>query len=345
MKYKYTAIFSIKGLKLPDGKSEISLVDEPKSDLNAILTGDPNKHTFELDLSLAIMSLFFREKISEDILEQRLKILVEEIQANRKNKYGKNPFLVITFYGENLDFRPKHSEKYGEYFISIDEIDKEKLQNIFEKKITAVLNALILISETVFKIEKLNTGIVYIHPDKKLYFPYNISAGIVSAYISKPINSDQIEIIGKTYNKLDSDVSLESIQRLNKESALTDDKLRSFLFAWLALEIFINKVFSDYESKIFSIVLESNQTEVRREFLERIKEVMKDKYRLIDKFSAISVLLSPSTSEMDLQIVKDAKKIRDSFSHTGLIDEDELPIEKIRSILNKYVRLHLQVED
>jgi hypothetical protein len=341
LKYKYTAIFSIKGLKLPDGNSEVSLIDEPKSDLNVILTTDSDPHTFELDLSLAIMNLIFRGKISEDILEQRLKIFVDEMKVNRKNKYGKNPFLVITFYGDDLDFNPKHLEKFGNYFISIDEIDKEKLQNIFEKKITAVLNAIILISNSVFKIEKLNNAIVFISSDNELYFPYNISAGIVSAYISKPLNPDQIEEIWKTYNKLESDVSLESIQRLNEDSTLTNDRLRSFLFAWMALEIFIHKVFSIYESKIFSMVLKENQAEIRRKFIERIKEVMKDKYRLADKFSAISVLLSPSTSEVDLQIFKDVKKIRDSFTHSGLIDEDELPTEKIRSILNKYLRLHL----
>lgn len=68
---------------------------------------------------------------------------------------------------------------------------------------------------------------------------------------------------------------------------------------------------------------------------------MKDRYRLVDKFAAISFQLSPENADEDLITVSRAKKIRDKLLHGETIDEATLPVKPIRDVARKYVCLHV----
>ncbi|MEJ1365466.1 MAG: hypothetical protein RPU42_10325 [Candidatus Sedimenticola sp. (ex Thyasira tokunagai)] len=110
--------------------------------------------------------------------------------------------------------------------------------------------------------------------------------------------------------------------------------------AWSSLEIFTNKVFTFYEDKFVNGIAEDHNSDGVNKFLERIKDVMKDKYRLTDKFALIASFLSGEPAE-DIEQFKSMKKIRDTISHGREFNEDTLPIEEIRKLAAKYLRSHL----
>jgi hypothetical protein len=110
------------------------------------------------------------------------------------------------------------------------------------------------------------------------------------------------------------------------------------------LEIFVNKVFKQYNTAFFDSVLDEGHPEVQRKYLGRVRDVMKDKYRLADKFAAISSLLAPSTADKDLQAFVEAKKLRDELFHGQTVDEKNLPVERVRDLVSRYVRLHIKQE-
>ncbi|MFY9527742.1 MAG: hypothetical protein WAR24_02425 [Candidatus Acidiferrales bacterium] len=121
-----------------------------------------------------------------------------------------------------------------------------------------------------------------------------------------------------------------------------DDPLRSFLAAWSVFEIFVNKAFVAYEASFFDSMLGEGHPDVQRKYLERIRQVMKDKYRLVDRFAAISFQLSPATSDEDVKRVLRTKKVRDDLFHGDAVDEANLPVMAIRDLASKYLRLHVE---
>lgn len=116
--------------------------------------------------------------------------------------------------------------------------------------------------------------------------------------------------------------------------------MRAFISAWTSLEILINRIFSIYEDKFIYNIENDHNSHGVNQFLTRIKDVMKDKYRLTDKFSLIASYLSAEVTE-DIELFKSMKKIRDDISHGKEFNEETLPVENARKLASKYLMGHL----
>jgi hypothetical protein len=347
MKYRYTAIFSIKGLSLPPSEGEKTLVIDSAVGLRAILTSQPNSHTFEGDRSLAVAGLMLRALFNSEPtgneFKQRVATAVEELQAARQREFGSSPFLIVIGEGEIPSFNPAHERDAEDFIVCFDGADKGAIRGRFHDKLTALLNAIVSEAETVIGIRKVADPVVFFREDGKPVYSYTFSAGPVRAYISRPLADNRMQAIGELYRLLSADTIVQRVQRLIRSSFETeDDPLRSFLAAWSAFEIFVNKVFGTYESSFFDSLLEERHSEVQRKYLRRIREVMKDKYRLTDKFAAVSFQLSPATGDEDLETVLMVKKVRDELSQGETVDEARLPVKPIRDLASKYLRLHVE---
>jgi hypothetical protein len=120
-----------------------------------------------------------------------------------------------------------------------------------------------------------------------------------------------------------------------------DDDFRSFLFGWTALEIFINKVFSQYEKVLVEAVNSQVTVHGVSRYFERITQVMKDKYRLVDKFSVAAGVLAGETSDADVDQFKRIKKARDELLHGQDVAVTSLINTELRELLSRYLRAHL----
>jgi hypothetical protein len=164
-----------------------------------------------------------------------------------------------------------------------------------------------------------------------------------NADVIRAISVDTLDSVGNWYRAIAGDLKfVERVVRLPTASLQTEgDALRAFLHAWTALEILINKTFKRYETQFFSELSEGNHPKARLQYLERIREVMGNKYRLTDKFALIAALLSPADADEDVRQFKQAKKERDNLTHGQDVAEATLPISMAQSLVRKYVRLHL----
>jgi hypothetical protein len=124
------------------------------------------------------------------------------------------------------------------------------------------------------------------------------------------------------------------------------DRLMAFLSGWGALEILIQKSFTIYEEIFLSPLRSAGQPNLRDRFLRRVKEVMQGKYRLADKFIAITAVLFPDASKITVD--EDWKKfcrlktIRDDIYHGKEFDVKELPIHELATLLRKYMLARLE---
>ncbi|OIP61522.1 MAG: hypothetical protein CO148_10535 [Nitrospirae bacterium CG_4_9_14_3_um_filter_41_27] len=120
-----------------------------------------------------------------------------------------------------------------------------------------------------------------------------------------------------------------------------NDRLQSFLSGWSALEIFINKTFTVYEEEFMKRVIRDDAPAGTTRYIDRIREVMEGKHRLLDKFIVIAACLGGDTIEADIDLFKKLKDTRDDFFHKQDIAENNLPTAELRSLLNRYLRAHI----
>jgi hypothetical protein len=81
----------------------------------------------------------------------------------------------------------------------------------------------------------------------------------------------------------------------------------------MALEVFVNKSFGIYAERSWDGLSADVSVPIRERYLKRIHEVMRDKYKLFDKFVIISAELDPAEADRDMEIFQRGKKLRDSF--------------------------------
>lgn len=114
--------------------------------------------------------------------------------------------------------------------------------------------------------------------------------------------------------------------------------LQAFISAWTGLEIFIAKQFKAIQLNIGITIKGAPAHNI---FSERMLEVMKDKYRLLDKFVALSNYFNESGADDDISLFKKIKKVRDDFFHSMVGSVESLPLNETRELLEKYLKLYL----
>ncbi|WP_183019440.1 hypothetical protein [Delftia sp. UME58] len=155
------------------------------------------------------------------------------------------------------------------------------------------------------------------------------------------LNIAEIHVAEKLASTLYGDSEITKILDLYSDS-LTPYKsghLYAFIAAWTALEMFIAKQFKEIQS---SITISINGAEANKEFSDRMISVMTDKYRLVDKFSALSGYYGDTNADKDLEELKSIKKIRDDFFHTMKGDVADLPLNRIRLLISKYLQIYFE---
>jgi hypothetical protein len=169
-------------------------------------------------------------------------------------------------------------------------------------------------------------------PQPRSYLPWLTAAVVLGALDLKP----------KYAEALVGDKNMRGVSTLLAESLdVSTDRLRTFLFTYIALEILIHKAFSVYEQKFVHELTSGSTVPGTARYFDRIKNVMQGKYNPVDKFTIIASLLSGESSDEHIEQFKRIKGIRDRLVHTGKYEEDSLPNIELRELLIGYLRRHL----
>jgi hypothetical protein len=116
------------------------------------------------------------------------------------------------------------------------------------------------------------------------------------------------------------------------------DSLKSFLFAWTAVEVFINQVYGFNASDEFPI------DKVPSHLVDRIRSVYKDKDRglnirtIAQKLYFLAAFKWESLTTQELDTILSAKRIRDDFAHGSEISAVHLPTSALMTVLYKLLR-------
>jgi len=345
MNYIYTIIYRFEGI------SDTNLVEDKvvcKDDvigITVLLTKDINRHCIHIDTGLACAGLILRGMLADDKLQklpEAIKVELQNIQESRMQKKESGAYVVIIIKGnKELNFDKKLHKEIDQFHICFDAIEKDSLRNQHKEKVHSIVSSLSMCTDPAYHAERISSGIHFVDDNGKPLYSFTVQGGRARVILAKPVDIERENEITEVINLSIGNQQLKTPFRLFTQSLeTTNDELRSFISAWSALEIFTNKVFSIYEKQFIINISNDHNSHGVNQFLARIKNVMKDKYRLTDKFSLIASFLSNEIEE-DIKLFKSLKDIRDIISHGKEFDEESLPVEDVRKLAAKYFKCHI----
>jgi hypothetical protein len=215
-----------------------------------------------------------------------------------------------------------------------------EIREVSRKIFSALVLSLALVVEHPLKINRYCDAVVFYRDDGKKVFAMALNAS-GSATVATSFPNGAAEAVGKTFGimaSLDDLIRVLKLFTASLESA--EDRLRSFQAGWAALEIFVNKVFAQYEEEFFTELESDDLPKAHSSYIARIRTVMKDKYRLTDRFSLIASRLAPEHADKDVDRFTAAKKSRDALAHGQNEDEATLPVDTLQELLKRYLERH-----
>lgn len=343
MRYRYILLYRVYGVAVkPD--QEVELAATQGADFRAILTQAPEPHCVEADRAAALSTMLLRGLTGggpEGTVEERLAAEQEEVIRQRKQRHGDGTYLVILFEGETPDLVGGSEREFEDFVLRVNGAPKQEIRESREPEVAALVSSLAMEAEREVSVVKVRDAVVFLRTDGKQVFSFTPS-GSATLSVSSHLREGASDLIDHWLEALIAEQSLARVAKLLLASLDTGaDKLRSFLAAWSGLEIFVNKLFGQYEQLLFEELRARFAVDAHESYVQRIRDVMKDKYRLADKFAVIAVRLSLADADEDLKKFKVAKDQRDALAHGRDVDEGRLPIPDVQELLKKYLKLHL----
>lgn len=345
MDYIYTIIYQFEGISDNNFVGDRIVYQDAELGITVLLTNDINRHCLNIDKGLACASLLLRGMFGDEKLQElpiAIDAEVKKIQEERGAKKKSGAYAVIIIKGNaELNINEKFHRETDQFRICFDAIDKDSLREQHKEKIHSIVSSLSMCTSPEYHAERTSSGIYFIDDSNKPLYSFTMQAGRARTTLARPVDVEKQDEITKFIGLSNSNQQLKTPFRLFTQSlATTQDNLRSFISAWSALEIFTNKVFSIYEEQFIANIADDHNSLGVNQFLTRIKSVMKDKYRLTDKFTLIASFLSNEIEE-DIELFKCMKKLRDDISHGKEFNEETLPVEDARKLTAKYLRSHM----
>lgn len=341
LKYHHIQLFSVSGILLPVDIDELPLVDNGFGAAKAYLTRSPDIWCLNISRGSALMLMMGKGRLRNAGQKEFNEELHEELErisdGIRKNCEGK-PVLVIEIAGDTELDTSHPINDIGEFVLCNDGIDTPTIRKQTADVTNTIITSLYIASNKDFEIKKITSGLHLTDTDGKVYYSYSFSMS-GKGFISTTVDDKLTEKTSEYAQKISkSNLSKKIIRLMTQALDENDDLLKSFLFAWSALEIFIQKVFKDYNQRFFDLILRDNPPALTKKYFERLNHVMRDKYRINDKFIVVASLFCEKSAEQDLDEFNKIKKIRDLFFHGEEISEEELPVEETLELLKKYMQ-------
>ncbi len=247
-------------------------------------------------------------------------------------------YLTILSESEENESIAETNRQIGPYLIAVLNATAPTASQEFHRRIVyAAISSLAVSTRNMDRAEKIFEAAYRSHEEHGIVH-YCAFSGYAEASVTSQLPCDFDHDFRAISERLSENQDLASVFRLLASSYTQhSDKLASFLAAWSALEIFVNKAFPSQEMKLFEAIESSH-----KDFVARLQEVMKDKYRLTDKFALLSSTISADTAVDDIKTFKDLKKIRDELLHGADVDTRRLPLEPTQALLRRYLLAYVR---
>jgi hypothetical protein len=323
MRYTYTSLHHIRGLNPWPSATDKEIYRALDGTIHALLICDPTAHSEKLDTSLALGTMLLSGLVgrtdNDGTVEERVAREVQRMREERAKTFGaRSVFLLFQASGEVADVTPSSSHEAAEFLIWIDGAPKRDILQMHESQVRKILSTISIAFESVVGFQKVADGTVFLREGvTKPIYSFTVETGVADVIVSRVPGVEAFasarQLAATILNENGSD---RVLRLLNDSLDPNQDTLRRFLSAWMALEVFVNQNFVAYENRFWNSLSDGVAPPIRDQYLKRIHEVMRDKYKMQDKFAVLSAELDPTSANDDIEIFKRAKHCATSL-HTA----------------------------
>ncbi len=347
MKYKHTSVYKVLGgFNLEVAVKRVELISSANT--NAYLIRGSDLELEEIDKAQALKeavlkSLFNREPFPS---EKALMDDIKGINDKRKMKVKDSTILVVNIEGDCTLPTDKIHEENNVLF-SIDCMDKDSIRDSHEETINSLKAAISVNSHAGSRFEKIEDEILVSNNEGEAVFPFQLKGGNVNLSFNKVLTSDKQRDILLDYESIHKDLGLSRIVELyNLAIDRTVSNLRSYLFAWNSLEMFVVKYFQEYFNEFNSKTTSVDVEHYKANHLHGTGVVFNRNLPLMLKFVYIAAILTESLDEGDnlIRQFKHLKTIRNQLIHGDPINESDLPVEDMKRFFVFCVSQHLKMK-
>ena len=352
MRYVYKAVWSLDGFSLPESTPLVELYRSDGIRFSLASIEVASQQLADTDKASAVLSLFYQGLIRSDNTSnptEQIAAEIEKLNFNRLKKATSREVLILEATGDPCVEAPTPKLERDDYVIAYVEVNKGAIAHSHARQVEKMKLAIARGTSSTSRFTMLCDGLYLQNDSMKVLYPYYHfpPSPPTNVRLTGELTTRHADNIDLIYRKMLEEDDLESVERLFSEMTKHENGgLKTFIFGWTALEILIAKSFKDYEDVFLSPLTEGGQPSLRGKFLDRIKSVMKDKYRLGDKFMAVTSVLFPHISEAEAQRnyrrFFELKRLRDCILHGERFNEQGLPILELSDLLRSYIDAHLK---
>jgi hypothetical protein len=337
---RYEAVFSAQAINQPtDG--DVEILAEPTSGVRMAIVACPDALLRVGDRGAALATVMLKKMFQgiQGEIDELLDAEIAAIASRRRKTAGSSAFVVITVDSEIDVDLDQEGVAHADFRVFNDLIDKEPIRQRARKVVDRALAALLLATDMEPRCDRLGEHVFLLPREGGVVYSISFTAR-AGAVVSRQIRAEDAERVRGLFAAISKGPDLVSVLSLLR--AATDgstEPLRRFLCAWSAIEIFTNKTFPDSERRWIAEATK-DRGPLEAAHVRRISDVMKDKWRLMDKFALNATMLDAPGAETDVGTFKSMKDLRDQLLHGGVQDTSRLPADTVIALTRKQLRLH-----
>jgi hypothetical protein len=232
---------------------------------------------------------------------ERFATNIAAIRERRHREAGAGVFVVFKATGEveRPDFT--YRRDFADVAFCFDAFPKGFLRDKVRRYVTGTL-ALLAVALSANKPEGIQKvgEVTYLVDGERTIYSFTAEFGNATLIAARKMETAPIEFVQQHATRFLADQNLEKVARLLAASLdRSADRLRSFISTWSAFEIFVNTAFKQQYDAAWLARLSEGTPAAGRTYFERLRDVMKDKVRLADKFLIIASMLDEASAEDD----------------------------------------------
>jgi hypothetical protein len=199
----------------------------------------------------AVGLMMLRGQVNAENFGESLDEAIQEVQENRRERlnFQTTGALIIECSEEieaTLEGPPNRD--FGEFAVYWDVIHIDEVMKSFRDRAAALVSSLFISSSGQYVFERVTDGVYLVKGDEKVVYSFTSEVGEGTIYT---FNLVTLKLKPEYASMLEGNTDMRSVCTLLTQSLdVSTDRFRTFLFAYTALEILINKALSRYEQNL-----------------------------------------------------------------------------------------------
>lgn len=339
MRYKFITAYCVLGMAMKPEQGDVTFFRE--QGIHAYLTQGVNEALALIDRQTALgrlcLGIFAGQSTELDPKAARERQVAEIIEA-RSRKYPPSAFLIVEIEGDVNAIIPSRCEHVEDFLFCFDAYDKKALSASVQSNVVSALSAVRMAGETDFRFELVSQGSYLIDDAGVVIHSVSITGGAAELIVGRMLNIDQVAAMSEFIVPLRQSPELAQAIDLHAQSLNRHEtKLRAFMAAWNALELFVKETKTKY-SPIWSTERYNPTTSI--ESIATLESIPHKNSKLARQFGKMACYLGGDSQLWDIVEFVKLLKVRNDLSHE--LKDNDLPVHRVQKLFDKYMKGHLR---